>query len=74
MSDGSVAYSASCDENAIGLVPGNVAPYGEFAIDPPVTADNNYNPDTARIAGQNWWGECMASNTPEFCRANDPYQ
>ena len=28
MSDGSTAYSASCDENAGGPVPGNVSPYG----------------------------------------------
>lgn len=70
MSDGSEAYSASCDENANGLVPGNTG----NAYDPPVTADNNYNPDTARIAGQNWWGECIAANTAEYCRANDPYQ
>ena len=70
MSDGSTAYSASCDENANGLVPGNTG----NAYDPPVTADNNYNPDTARIAGQNWWGECIAANTAEYCQANDPYQ
>ena len=28
MSDGSTAYSAQCDENAGGLVPGNGSPYG----------------------------------------------
>lgn len=31
MSDGSTAYSASCDENAGGPVPGNVSPYGATA-------------------------------------------
>lgn len=69
MSDGSEAYSASCDENANGLVPGNTG----NAYDSPVTADNNYNPDSARTAGQNWWGECIAANTAEYCQANDPY-
>ena len=27
-----------------------------------------------RNAGQSWWGECIAENTAEYCRANDPWQ
>lgn len=25
-------------------------------------------------AGQSWWAECIAVNTAEYCRANDPWQ
>lgn len=27
-----------------------------------------------RNDGHSWWGECIAENTAEYCRANDPWQ
>lgn len=34
--------------------------------------NGNFRPDNTEI--QSWWGECIANNTTEYCRANDPYQ
>ena len=30
--------------------------------------------EAEKQAGQAWWAECMASNTADYCRANDPWQ
>ena len=33
--------------------------------------DGNPNPSNGEIQG--WWTDCIAINTEDFCRANDPY-
>ncbi|MCT2061757.1 hypothetical protein [Dietzia cinnamea] len=46
----------------------------------PAPAPNNVAPTKApevqaeADAGQGWWAECIAANTAEYCRANDPWQ
>lgn len=30
--------------------------------------------EAEKQAGHDWWGECIAVNTAEYCRANDPWQ
>lgn len=35
-------------------------------------ASGNPNPSNSEI--QSWWSDCIAGNTAEYCRANDPYQ
>lgn len=50
------------DTPAPDTVPNNVAPTKA----PEVQAEAD--------AGQGWWAECIAANTAEFCRANDPWQ
>lgn len=44
--------------------------------DNPVLRDyyegGNQNPSSGEI--QSWWTDCIATNTADFCRANDPYQ
>ncbi|MBB1035666.1 hypothetical protein G6031_14940 [Dietzia sp. CQ4] len=53
----------------------------QFQDDPaPAPAPNNVAPTKApdvqaeANAGQAWWAECIAANTAEYCRANDPWQ
>ncbi|TQE43612.1 hypothetical protein EJK80_06280 [Corynebacterium phoceense] len=36
--------------------------------------DENGNPNPSNSEIQSWWGDCIATNTAEYCRANDPYQ
>lgn len=36
--------------------------------------DENGNPRPSNSEIQGWWGECIAENSTEYCRANDPYQ
>lgn len=34
--------------------------------------NGNFRPDNTEI--QSWWGQCIAMNSTEYCRENDPYQ
>lgn len=36
--------------------------------------DENGTPRPNNTEIQGWWGECIAENAAEYCRANDPYQ
>lgn len=36
--------------------------------------DENGNPNPSSGEIQQWWANCTATNTAEYCRANDPYQ
>lgn len=36
--------------------------------------DENGNPNPSNSEIQSWWSDCTATNTAEYCRANDPYQ
>lgn len=36
--------------------------------------DENGKPRPSNAEIQGWWGECIAENAAEYCRANDPYQ
>lgn len=36
--------------------------------------DENGNPNPSNSEIQSWWSDCTATNTTEYCRANDPYQ
>lgn len=37
-----------------------------------VDENGNHRPSNSEI--QNWWGDCIAVNTTEYCRENDLYQ
>ncbi|HJC29344.1 MAG TPA: hypothetical protein H9759_08100 [Candidatus Dietzia intestinipullorum] len=58
--DGTSGWTQTCASQMMQAAP--AAP----AKPPEVQAEAN--------AGQSWWGECMAANTAEYCRANDPWQ
>ena len=54
------------------------APYAEGGTCPAYLCgyghDENGNPRPSNTEIQGWWGECIAENAAEYCRANDPYQ
>lgn len=58
--DGTSGWTETCSSQMMQAAP---APP---AKPPEVQAEAN--------AGQAWWGECIAANTAEYCRANDPWQ
>ena len=84
LSDMSVVEWPDCalpEDQASKLGPGpNPAtiPYAEGGTCPAYLCgyghDENGNPRPSNTEIQGWWGECIAENAAEYCRANDPYQ
>ncbi|MEX3562141.1 hypothetical protein VVR46_00230 [Corynebacterium phoceense] len=88
-SDGTTAYSQDCweqrggaevaeAESNAGLPNPATIPYADGGTCPAYKCgyghddDGNPNPSNSEI--QSWWGDCIATNSAEYCRANDPYQ
>lgn len=89
MSDGTTQYTDHCfyanggpeyleAENQAGLVDPNSIPYADGGTCPAYLCgygtDENGNPRPNNTEIQSWWGECIAVNSTEYCRENDPYQ
>ncbi|MFW9238817.1 hypothetical protein [Corynebacterium striatum] len=84
LSDMSVVEWPDCalpPEEAAALGPGSdpaTIPYADGGTCPAYKcgyghdASGNPNPSNSEI--QSWWSDCTATNTTEYCRANDPYQ
>ncbi|MFB9260255.1 hypothetical protein [Dietzia aerolata] len=71
MSDGTTTYMDTCNESA-GGPPRLADGRSIYELDtPPVRAPEV---EAEKQAGHDWWAECIAVNTPEYCRANDPWQ
>ena len=88
-SDGTTAYSQDCweqrggaevaeAESNAGLPDPATIPYADGGTCPAYKCgyghddDGNPNPSNSEI--QSWWSDCTATNSTEYCRANDPYQ
>lgn len=84
LSDMSVVEWPDCalpEDQASQLGPGPnpaTVPYAEGGTCPTYLCgyghDENGNPRPSNTEIQGWWGECIAENAAEYCRANDPYQ
>lgn len=73
------ASDDNVDEPAPAYTPPRQAPESAPSADCPAyqcgygtDEQGNQNPTSGDI--QAWWAECTATNTTEYCRANDPYQ
>lgn len=88
-SDGTTAYSQDCweqrggaeaaeAESNAGLPDPATIPYADGGTCPAYQCgyghDENGNPNPSNSEIQSWWSDCTATNTTEYCRANDPYQ
>ena len=64
-------------ESALGIDPSNV-PYADGGTCPAAVCgyghDENGNPNPSSGEIQSWWTDCIATNSDDYCRANDPYQ
>lgn len=73
MSDGTTTYMDSCHEFAGG--PPRLADGTSIYDNHPGLAPTKApEVEAEKQAGHAWWAECIAANTPDFCRANDPWQ
>ena len=88
-SDGTTAYSQDCweqrggaevaeAESNAGLPNPATIPYADGGTCPAYKCgyghDENGNPNPSNSEIQSWWSDCTATNSTEYCRANDPYQ
>lgn len=88
-SDGTTAYSQDCweqrggaevaeAESNAGLPDPATIPYADGGTCPAYKCgyghDENGNPNPSNSEIQSWWSDCTATNSTEYCRANDPYQ
>lgn len=74
MSDGSTTYVDSCNESA-GGPPRLADGRSIYELDaPPPAPVKPPEVEAEKRAGHDWWAECIAANTAEYCRANDPWQ
>lgn len=88
-SDGTTAYSQDCweqrggaevaeAESNAGLPDPATIPYADGGTCPAYKCgyghDENGNPNPSSGEIQSWWSNCTATNSAEYCRANDPYQ
>ena len=88
-SDGTTAYSQDCweqrggaevaeAESNAGLPDPATIPYADGGTCPAYKCgyghDENGNPNPSNSEIQSWWSNCTATNSAEYCRANDPYQ
>lgn len=73
MSDGTHQYMDTCNESAGGpyLLEDGTSIYDNHPELAPTRAPAV---EAEKQAGHDWWAECMAANTADFCRANDPWQ
>lgn len=66
------------NERNAGLVDPATIPYADGGTCPAYKCgyghDENGNPNPSNSEIQSWWSDCTATNTAEYCRANDPYQ
>lgn len=89
-SDGSTGYEESCYQPMMDAARANATPQPEVDFDPskvpyadggtcPAAVcgyghDENGNPNPSSGEIQSWWTDCVATNSDDYCRANDPYQ
>lgn len=77
--DGTSGWTQTCASQMMQTAPGPVPdsePSGQdgWGRDPSGAIIRPPEVEAEKQAGQAWWAECMAANTAEYCRANDPWQ
>lgn len=70
--DGTSGWTETCSAQMMQSAP-ELLPDG-FSRDPAGAIIRPPEAEAEKQAGHAWWAECVAANTAEYCRANDPWQ